>query len=351
MAPKSIEAICHAEREELRKKGIKSPSKLFSLKYLSSASIKKLNKNSSAPKHVHFVNSFVILSKDSDIEDEDVSSNNTHEHCLGSMMRNKEEVNLQGKEEDEIETDEEVDEVFEDKESEIKTKEEVKEVFDDETEKEEDDDTNTATLLLDASWGLCKCGNDEWRSFLNGTWSSVMSPYEQRFVDVKYTSAVYGFVIVTLLETLGFVNFKLYESINLKYPPILDPRLKALAAADIGLFGLRKKIEKVEEEAVEVVKKGLESSENGVEAIERGEKEIQSEVSFELGSGGGLMQAGVVAGAEVVGGLIATSVVNGILGPGSTWLLKMFLFMSAPKLNTIIVVIGNLELVGQNLKN
>ncbi|GJW05758.1 hypothetical protein Tco_1568181 [Tanacetum coccineum] len=100
------------------------------------------------------------------------------------------------------------------------------------------------------------------RSLPNGTWSSVMSPYEQRFVDVKYTSAVYGSGTVTLLEvthmvgstctsashasrikmlitrlcspfsyeTLGFVNFKLYESINLKYPPILDPRLKALAA-------------------------------------------------------------------------------------------------------------------------
>ncbi|GKB35560.1 hypothetical protein Tco_0880502 [Tanacetum coccineum] len=91
-------------------------------------------------------------------------------------------------------------------------------------------------------------------------------------------------------ETLGFDNFKLYESINLKYPPILDPRLKALAAADIELFGLRKKIEKVEEEAVEIVKEGLESSEKGVEAIERGEKEIQSEVSFELGSGRWLMQ-------------------------------------------------------------
>ncbi|GKF71470.1 hypothetical protein Tco_0207584, partial [Tanacetum coccineum] len=91
---------------------------------------------------------------------------------------------------------------------------------------------------------------------------------------------------------------------------------------DIGLFGLKKKIEKLEEEAVEIVKKGLESSEKGVEAIERGEKEIQSEVSFELGSGGGLMQAGVVVGVVVVGGLVATFVVNGILG------LKMFLFMS-----------------------
>ena len=29
---------------------------------------------------------------------------------------------------------------------------------------------------------------------------------------------------------LGFVNFKLYHSINVKYPPILDPRLEALAA-------------------------------------------------------------------------------------------------------------------------
>ncbi|GKB04165.1 hypothetical protein Tco_0832308 [Tanacetum coccineum] len=172
--------------------------------------------------------------------------------------------------------------------------------------------SGTATTIIDASRGLCKCGNDEWRSLPNGTWSSVMSPYEQRFVDVKYTSAVYGSVIVTLLEvthmvgstctsashasrikmlitrlcspfsyeTLGFVNFKLYELINLKYLLILDPRLKALAAG--------------------------------------GEKEIQSEVSFELGSGGGLMQAGVVAGAEVVGGLVATFVVNGILGPGST---------------------------------
>jgi Pescadillo N-terminus len=29
---------------------------------------------------------------------------------------------------------------------------------------------------------------------------------------------------------LGFVNFKLYHSINVKYPPILDPRLEALSA-------------------------------------------------------------------------------------------------------------------------
>lgn len=29
---------------------------------------------------------------------------------------------------------------------------------------------------------------------------------------------------------LAFVNFKIYNSINVKYPPILDSRLEALAA-------------------------------------------------------------------------------------------------------------------------
>ncbi|GKG10189.1 hypothetical protein Tco_0338935, partial [Tanacetum coccineum] len=81
MAPKSVATISHVEREELRNKGIKSPSKLLSPKYLSPASIKELNKNPSAPKRVHFVNSIVILCKDSDTE-EDVLSTNTCKHDL-----------------------------------------------------------------------------------------------------------------------------------------------------------------------------------------------------------------------------------------------------------------------------
>ncbi|CAK9158716.1 unnamed protein product [Ilex paraguariensis] len=99
-------------------------------------------------------------------------------------------------------------------------------------------------------------------------------------------------------------------------------------AQDIPLFGLRKKLKKAEEEAEEIVKAGFETAEKGIEAAEKGieaaekglttaekglataGKEIEKEVSF-----GGLAQAVVVAGAEVVGVLIATSVVNGILGP------------------------------------
>ncbi|GKB60403.1 hypothetical protein Tco_0916589 [Tanacetum coccineum] len=140
MAPKSIAAISHAKKEELRKKGIKSPSKLFSPKYLSPASIKELNKNPSAPKRVRFINLIVILSTDSDKEEEDISSTNTHEYELSGMVRTNEEVKEQGKKGDKMETDNEVEEVFKDKESVWEAEEEVKEVFDDDI-KEEDDDT------------------------------------------------------------------------------------------------------------------------------------------------------------------------------------------------------------------
>ncbi|GJW33036.1 hypothetical protein Tco_0053068 [Tanacetum coccineum] len=81
----------------------------------------ELNKNSSAPKRDYFVNSIVVLSKDSDTEDKDASSTNAHEHDLRSMVRRKEEAKKQ--------------------ESEMEREEEVEEVFDDETEEEDDDDT------------------------------------------------------------------------------------------------------------------------------------------------------------------------------------------------------------------
>jgi hypothetical protein len=101
-------------------------------------------------------------------------------------------------------------------------------------------------------------------------------------------------------------------------------------AEDIPLFGLRKKLRKAEEEAEEIVKEGFNVAEKGIESVEKGivtaekgieraekgieaaEKEIETAVSF-----GGLAQAGVVAGAEVLGILVATSIVNGILGPES----------------------------------
>ncbi|GJT62711.1 hypothetical protein Tco_1006244 [Tanacetum coccineum] len=147
MASKSIVAISHVEREELRKKGIKSPSKLISPKYLSLASIKELDKNLSASKRVHFVNSIVILSKDSDTE-EDVSSTNTCRHDLGKMTRGNKEVKKQGMEEDEMETDVEVEEVIEEEESEFETDEEIEEILE---EEEEDENFNSFPTMKELS--------------------------------------------------------------------------------------------------------------------------------------------------------------------------------------------------------
>lgn len=108
----------------------------------------------------------------------------------------------------------------------------------------------------------------------------------------------------------------------------LTAKESASYAEDIGLFGIRKKLKSAEEEAVEIVKEGFESAEKGLDAAEKGlesaergiesaekglesaEKEVEAAVSF-----GGLAQAGAVVGAELIGVVVATSVVNGILGP------------------------------------
>ncbi|GJR87950.1 hypothetical protein Tco_0211961 [Tanacetum coccineum] len=122
MAHKNIVAISHDEKEELRKKGIKSPSNLFSLKYISPASIKELNKNPSTPKRVYFVNSIVILSTDK-----------------------------HGKEDDEIETDIEIEEAIKDEESEFETDEEVEERFEEEEEDEDDESFNSFPTMKELS--------------------------------------------------------------------------------------------------------------------------------------------------------------------------------------------------------
>ncbi|GJQ94601.1 hypothetical protein Tco_0005740 [Tanacetum coccineum] len=62
---------------------------------------------------------------DSDTEEEDVSSTNACDLNLGGMVKGKEGVKEQGKEENEVETNMEVDEVIKEEESEIETDEEI----------------------------------------------------------------------------------------------------------------------------------------------------------------------------------------------------------------------------------
>ncbi|GJU31239.1 hypothetical protein Tco_1174828 [Tanacetum coccineum] len=151
MAPKSIEVISYDEKEELRKKGIKIPSIFLSLKYLSPASIKELNKNPSSPKRICFVNSIIILSTDSDTEEEDDSSTNACGLNLGGMVKEKEEVKEKGKEEDEMETKIEVEEVSKKEESEFETNEEVKEIFKEEEEDEDNENFNSFPTMKELS--------------------------------------------------------------------------------------------------------------------------------------------------------------------------------------------------------
>ncbi|KAL7225750.1 hypothetical protein ACSBR1_021001 [Camellia fascicularis] len=49
-----------------------------------------------------------------------------------------------------------------------------------------------------ASRGLCQCETDEWKTVHNELWSSVMSPYEDRYVDVKFVDKIAGYVTVTV---------------------------------------------------------------------------------------------------------------------------------------------------------
>ncbi|EPS61814.1 hypothetical protein M569_12979, partial [Genlisea aurea] len=59
-----------------------------------------------------------------------------------------------------------------------------------------------------SSLGLCKCEIDLWESVQSdGVWTSVISPYENRFVDVKFVENLSGYV--TLTTDLEFQRWRL----------------------------------------------------------------------------------------------------------------------------------------------
>ena len=97
----------------------------------------------------------------------------------------------------------------------------------------------------------------------------------------------------------------------------------ANAAGSIGFFGVRKKLERAEEAAVEAAREvgeaAMEAAEAGGEAVAEAGKEVAGEgmqLVAEAGlAGNALVQAGAVAGAEALGVFVGLSVVNGILSP------------------------------------
>ncbi|KAL2456036.1 Uncharacterized protein Fot_57125 [Forsythia ovata] len=49
-----------------------------------------------------------------------------------------------------------------------------------------------------SSLGLCECEKDNWKILQNGMWSSVISPYEDRYIDVKFVGDFTGSVTVSV---------------------------------------------------------------------------------------------------------------------------------------------------------
>ncbi|KAI3683754.1 hypothetical protein L1987_84269 [Smallanthus sonchifolius] len=79
------------------------------------------------------------------------------------------------------------------------------------------------------SQGLCQCEKDDWRSIQKGPWSSVMSPYEQRFVDVNFLVGLNGFLTVTLDEGVSLhLYLHFYMSQGWRYSSI-DTTLATVA--------------------------------------------------------------------------------------------------------------------------
>ncbi|XP_061943962.1 uncharacterized protein LOC133668209 isoform X3 [Populus nigra] len=53
-----------------------------------------------------------------------------------------------------------------------------------------------------ASLGLCQCEKDDWRAVQNGLWRTAMSPYVERYVDVKFAGDTSGSVSIAVDEDL-----------------------------------------------------------------------------------------------------------------------------------------------------
>ncbi|KAM7273293.1 hypothetical protein ACFE04_027957 [Oxalis oulophora] len=51
-----------------------------------------------------------------------------------------------------------------------------------------------------ASLGLCQCDSDDWETIQKGIWNSVMSPYDIRYIDVKFGGELSGSVSVAIEE-------------------------------------------------------------------------------------------------------------------------------------------------------
>lgn len=65
-------------------------------------------------------------------------------------------------------------------------------------------------LCSNSSVGLCQCENGDWENIQSGTWSSIIGPYADRYIDVKFLDNLSGSVTVSVELGQAFI---LYASI------------------------------------------------------------------------------------------------------------------------------------------
>ncbi|GKC49815.1 hypothetical protein Tco_1072560, partial [Tanacetum coccineum] len=100
-----------------QKKGNQKPIKAILLKVPLIGIHNRTKQEPSAPKRVHFINSIVILSKESEAKEGETTTGITPKHDHNLTKEAKEEVKeVIDEEESEVETNEEVEEILEDEE-------------------------------------------------------------------------------------------------------------------------------------------------------------------------------------------------------------------------------------------
>ncbi|KAK9116536.1 hypothetical protein Sjap_015483 [Stephania japonica] len=52
----------------------------------------------------------------------------------------------------------------------------------------------------DASLASCQCGKDDWGTLQKGNWSAFMSPYEDKYLDLKFSNELSGTLTVSIEE-------------------------------------------------------------------------------------------------------------------------------------------------------
>ncbi|GKD34027.1 hypothetical protein Tco_1249536 [Tanacetum coccineum] len=212
-------------KEELRSKGIKSPSKLLPSKYQSQSSVIKQNKNPSSPKRVNFINSIVILNKEDEAEEEGTvePSKTEYTNCKNANETDKD-----------VESEKEIEE---------ETKEGTKEEEEDEQEREGNPkDTNTIVYIkerrdipLMEQKDITTVGNFGSNKDDEGIeWLDVEEPLD--LVDTSEES-VYESLIKEMPKCSLNYDFRIKkgDSRNLKIPYMIGHKFTANAYIDADL--------------------------------------------------------------------------------------------------------------------